>query len=515
MPFPTRPSISPGRPTLRSLTTYDSQRTPYIIGFILLATLYTLAYFKNAAVPSPHGRFPAGWWGWFDQSKYLASARAMAHGDFSPAAHWYPFGYALIGAPFAWMGDHLYFLPDLACLLVTAAAFFSVARRLDIPAPVSVALFLLGTLWTSEIRQVWAEPWNTTPACALIWTAFALSARLTFSRDATLTARQRHTGFLIFGMVLAFIPVNRPTDALLAGGIAIATLGTALRDRSFRWSELASASAGALLILASCGALWLTIYGPHPSAYMTMSQGLGFRREGLWWKAYLLFVTPRPWFPDGAGMLERMHWVFFSVTGAIALPLIARRPIDRLLILMALLATAYALLFFSYVDLIPTGLWRYNNIHYFKWMLPACALLAWYALRALFSPQKRTMAAIMAAVFLVSCIRLLPKANPAYTDPIWMVTLQEPTPSWAETYFGDIALHDAVGTERNIHEFRAIPSDHGERWIALSRPFKAPITLLPPLNKSAPRTNWGMKTTFRLDPCWLPPHACGRKEPSP
>ena len=99
---------------------YCVRRYILAIGMTLLTVIYFLGYLHNPARPSPSAPFPEGWWGWFDQSKYLQSAQALAHLDLSPSSHWYPLGYAILGAPFVWMGNHVYLIPALLCLLITA-----------------------------------------------------------------------------------------------------------------------------------------------------------------------------------------------------------------------------------------------------------------------------------------------------------------------------------------------------------------------------------------------------------
>lgn len=487
----------------------------YWLGGLVLCAIYTNSYFRNAAVPSPKARFPEGWWGWFDQSKYLQSAQALAHLDFHAALHWYPFGYALLGAPFAWMGYHAYFLPDLICLLLTGGGFLAVAQALGARPLIGVLLFLLATVGTQDVRNTWVEPWNTTLACALIWWSFALACRLVLLPPETQLAKHRLAGFTLWGALLAFIPVVRPTDALIAGGVVAFSFLTALATRSLRLKELACAILGAAIVLSLCGALWLRIYGAHPSDYMVMSKGLGFRLDLLWWKTYLLLITPRPWFPDGSGLLQHIHWLYFSLVGMALLPFLGLRRAFLPLILLAGLSVFYALLFFSYVDLIPSGLWRYNNVHYFKWMFPACALLGWWALHQFFSRQWRLVLAIGAAIFILSGIRLLPVPASTAQTPIWMVTLHEPSPSWPDLYFSDLTLRDNRAIQHNIHDFRAMPDSQGERWITLAHPFNGVPTPYPASSKSVPEQFWRMHLTWRPDPCWLPPHPCNFKPPLP
>src|SRR5690348_2254945 len=68
-------------------------RKAMLFGALLLAIFYTLQYLSYSALPGNQPAFPLGWWGWFDQSKTLESAKAFAHGDLAAVHHWYPLGY--------------------------------------------------------------------------------------------------------------------------------------------------------------------------------------------------------------------------------------------------------------------------------------------------------------------------------------------------------------------------------------------------------------------------------------
>lgn len=484
------------------------------LGATVLTVMYLLGYLHNSARPSPTAPFPEGWWGWFDQSKYLKSAEALARLDLSSSQHWYPFGYALLGAPFVWMGYHLYLIPDLACLLLTASGIVFLGEGLGLSTLTGALIAICTTVLPGAILNVWVVPWNTTLSCALIWWALALCGRLVLLNDAGRLRQRRILLFGVLGALLAFIPVTRPTDFLISALVAGTCFLTALWNKELRWGEFLAASLGTALVLGCAFGIYVKIYGFHPSAYMINSRQLGFRSAFLWWKTYLLLMTPRPWFPDGEGLLERIHWLFFGLAGMVMLPWVARSRADLPYILLTGLCISYSLLFFSYVDLIPGGLWRYNNIHYFKWVLPAMGLLAWYGLRVLCSSRWRVAAAGMGGVFLVSCIRLLPVQVPNGASDVWMLTLHEPPPAWPDSYFRDLTVEDHEGKLANIHDFRSLPDSQGERWIALARPFNGAVHALTPQMPS-PSASWSMKLVVRPDPCWLPPYACRYKAPHP
>ncbi len=468
--------------TARALRSLRS--LPGVVGLLLVA-IYLSSYFSNPAVPGNAGRFPLGWWGWWDQSHYILSARSLAHGDLAPGQHWYPLGYAVLGAPFTLLSRlHPFLVPDLGCLLLSYLAFLVFARCVGLSATWGALSFLLATCGSEALRNVWAEPWNTSLSSALIWWLLALTA-LQLVRP-TVIAHVRLRRFGIMGALVVAIPFVRPTDSLLvviwAGGAAL--LG--LRERAVRLRELAALMLGAVVVLTPEAALWLGVHGAHESQYMISSRVLGFSFDSAGWKTYLLLSTPRPWFPYGAGIVQRLPWVMPGLAGMLAIPFIAQGAPRGLLGLMAAMIVAYCLLFFCYVDLIPSGLWRYNNIHYFKWTLPGLVLA-------------------------LADLRIPPRPAAA-GQPAWMIQLPGPVPGFDEAYFASFTLHDARGAMQPLRDFRAFPDQGGWRLIALHRPFTGAVVISGlghrPDGLVGPDAHrWSRGLSLRL-PCWL--HACAR-----
>ena len=493
-----------------------------LVGFALTA-IYVSSYVGNPAVPGNHGRFPLGWWGWWDQSQYLLSAQSFAHADFAPAHHWYPLGYALLGAPFLLLsGSHPYLLPDLACLLATYAAFLLFARTVGVGPRWAALLFLLASSGSEAIRNVWAEPWNTSLSAALIWWLLALTARHLAGdsvgrRDPVLAVaaevvrRRRLLRLAYLGAIAAIIPFTRPTDSLLVAIWAAGAGLAALRLRALEVLDLLALFAGAAVAAVPEALLWLRIYGAHESQYMINSRSLGFAFASLGWKTYLLLLTPRPWFPFGAGLVQRLPWMLPGLAGMLALPWIARGPARMMLGLLALMIAAYSLLFFSYVDLIPSGLWRYNNVHYFKWTLPGVALFGFLALRALAIGPRRPALLAGLAILLLTDLRLQPH-RVGNADPAWMIQLHGPVPGWDEAYFTKMTLQDADGRLQPIKDFRALSDGQGWRLIALRRPFSTALVIsglghwpdgpVSAIGASGDATRWGRSVGLKL-PCWM------------
>ncbi len=483
----------------------------HLAGAFALVVAYLWGYAGNFETPGNNPRFPLGWWGAWDQSKYIDSALSLAAGELHPGHHWYPLGYALLGAPFASVlpAGHLYLVADLGCLLASYAGFLVFARHVGVAAPARVLLFLLGTITCPGVLAAWAKPWNTSLSAALIWWLLALTAQLLHPGAARYLVRRR-LGVAAIGMAAAAIPVTRPTDLLIVGSWGVFVVAISLLRRRTMRDDLLWLAIGAGLVLLPFARLYLRIYGFHATAYMLQSRTLGFRLDGLGWKAYTLLIDPLPWFPYGSGVLEAMPWLAVAAAGMLMLPML-RGEARAALTLLALTVIPYVVLFLSYVDLLPTGLWRYHNIHYFKWTLPGFALFAYVALRELATVDRRGQAAgCFAAVLVLLSLRLAPVRATA-AQPARMVQLPGEITGFDQAYFGQTTIRERQGIGRNIVDFRLMPDDQGLRLLALGQPFRDMPTILsgdprqhpggaaPVRWRSRPELGW---------PCWLPPYGC-------
>ena len=489
-------------------------RAVLAIGTALLVFSYVVGMLHNQARPGARALYPEGWWGWFDQGRYLRSLRAFAALDLRPSEHWYPLGYPLLGVPFASvLPRDPFLLVDLACLLASFAGFVTFARRCGIGAAGSVGAFLLGTVGSQSLRENWVIPWTTTPACAAIWLFLALCVRhLGAAADEPRAGRWRR--LLLAGMLGSLIGLFRPSDLLLPAVAAVLLGAWALHDRTWRWADPPPLLLGAALPLVPYGLLYLRIYGAHPTPYMLNSRGMGFRFGELPMKTVLLLISPRPWFPSGSGLLMRLPWMAAGFAGMLLLPGLEPRTARRGLTLLTAMMLAYMALFFSYVDLLPSGLWTYKNVHYFKWVMPGFALLGVVLLRALRRRPRRAPILALLAVVLVSAVRLVPV--PVTGGAVRLLQYAGRPPYWSNAYFGQARLADAHGVFDNILTMRILPDDQGLRVLSLSRPFEGRAIWLKQTGLNirpdqVPRA-WAEHVAIGW-PCWLPPYACDHLRP--
>jgi hypothetical protein len=474
--------------------------TPAVFGALLLIVLYIGFYLGDPALPG--NRFDpcciTGWIGWGDQGFYYKSADALARGNLDPQAHWYPLGYSILAAPFWFLLSHRFFIVDGVCLVAAYAAFTRFADRVGVSPSSAAILFLLTGATDSLVFRQWAVPWNTTPSAALIWGLLAVSA-------SHLQGTRRP---FLLGLLCAAIPLIRPTDGVVAA-ICLAWLGIAdIMSSRLRWRDVAALIAGIGVLLLPYATLYLAIYGPHPTQYILNSRAVGFTVHNPIWRAYVLLIEPRQWFFAGQGLMARMPWLIFGFAGALWA---AWRGGAAALLSVCLIA--YCILFLCYVDLLPTGLWRYYNIHYFKWTFPGFGLLAWLLFKEL-RLRRRMAWTALAVVLLLSCIRVTPR--PAGPDEAAnAVDIDGPVATEGNTTMNTRLLaSDSEGTLRNVIMMRAfpLPSGDGVRLIGLRRNFDGPVAWGPGMGLDmpasvSPERRWAEHVSLGY-PCWLPPYPC-------
>ena len=136
---------------------------------------------------------------------------------------------------------------------------------------------------------------------------------------------------------------------------------------------------------------------------MALSSQIGFepRLPALRWVA--LMIGSRPLYLVGCGLAEVFFWVLPGFAGMAAALVTARRAAAfHRLVIGALVGDI--VLFLTYRDLHPTGLWDHGNYHYFKWTLPLFALYAFRLLPTATNRDRRRPVAIAVACLTIPAL---------------------------------------------------------------------------------------------------------------
>jgi hypothetical protein len=467
--------------------------------------LYAAYYFADAAVPGNMVEYPLGWWGWWDQSKYLESARNLLSGNLTPQGHWYPLGYSILAAPFVavWPAHGFFFL-DLGCLSIAYAGFLAFTRRIGIRAFPAVLIFLVTTFAYPSIAETWVEPWTSTLSAALIWSALGCAAAL-------LQGHWQRWRVLLLGLLASCLPLVRPPDLILSTIVVVTVLAARMRGKKLPLADLGWMAAGAAAVVLPYFALYLRIYGFRPTPYMDVVRDVGFVFSRLGWKTYLLLIAPRPWYPFGQSLLTVFPWLVMSFAEILLTIFLKQQDKRRLLVLLIALIVVHWTLYFAFTDLLPSGIWRFHLIHYLKWTLPALGLFAWLFVERAWREPRWYHAATPAILILLLSIRVTPERASA-GEKIEMVQYPGPKPSLQETYLRDWQFYDDIG-DFGMLGARALPDEQGFRVLPQRRPIVGDLRWRDgPVDPGRPEIRWKSRISFGY-PCWLPPYPCQRLQP--
>lgn len=358
------------------------------LALVVLFCLYQYRYLTYPSVPGNNAQYPLGWWGWIDQGLYWKSAKAFAVLDLRPASHFYPPLYPLFGALFLPISEmHPFYLVNLALM----AGFFLLVFRLFRPhlGPAAAALFTLaGMVGYPIIGLQWVVPWTSTLGAFLLAAALVLLDRFDRLRHSSLPASTFATNAILFGIVVgAQIPVRTADFATTApAAIAYASLVVAMavgNEPDARRNGIVSIGAGAagfampVLFFATFNYLSAgTLAGTY---FQAVAGGIGFDIFQVPERLFSLLVASQVYFLEfNADWISVIPILFIAVVLAIVLIVF---PEPLFMRVAGLMMAVHLIVYASYRDSVPTGMFRYFNVHYYKWMFPIALGIVAYRLK--------------------------------------------------------------------------------------------------------------------------------------
>jgi hypothetical protein len=401
-------------------------------------------------------------------------------------------GYSLLGAAFMPVLPWQPFLvPDFACYAACLILFCRIARRLtpaewgwDLAAP---ALFGATTLGSPVLRSIWLTPWSTTGSAPFLFAALLLALRAAQTPSLARLAA--------VGAVLGVCGGFRPSDAAVLMVACASYVGLAQVGRGNTTVSGAARFAGAFFLGVLAGsAPWLiahiAVHGVALGTYVGRMSEIGFEWRLLPLRWVEIVIDSRPLMEEGPGLAGAYPWIVAGIAG-LGFAAVEAEPARPAWRLVAAATSLHWALYLSYRDLHAQGLWRFHNLHYFKWTFPFLGLAALRLLVALCSPYRRRLAAISVAAALPLFLwrpvlrvedapALAEGAPPRISADLSHVSDAALLPidgDWRGIYFSRTTLH---GTDRAFHsqpDFKLIPYPDGALLIPL-RKLEGPPLLL-------------------------------------
>lgn len=427
-------------------TQIDTGRLPVWVAILIGLGFYGYHYATYGAVPGNTPAYPLGWWGWWDQSLYLKASADFWSGDLTAADQTYPPLYPLLGALLLPLSEMHSYLPLNAVLLGAYLWLFMRLFQRLLGGILSLLALGLSLFAYPLLSLQWAVPWTSSLAAVLGMGALVLFARyLTRYDDADWPLRARVVSALAAGLCVGFLAPTRPVDTVVFSLLLAAYAGHVLlvpglwRDKV--WVLAAGIVGFAVPVLGYLGFNTVLFGGPL-SGYFDVAQNAGGAAlSDLVDRTYSHLVDADTFYgepvADWASEVPLLAMALCCVPVAlIAGPLVMR--------VLALMVVVHMALVFSYSDAVPTGQFRYYNIHYFKWVYPILPAFGLYYLRSIWmatrSVRWRPALACAAWVAIVGCaIAIRPTYERIAPDQVTRVA-----PDQIEIDFGQTRVLDMI-----------------------------------------------------------------------
>lgn len=481
------------------------RRHPLQIMLAVVTGAYLICYWLHPVVPGGNTVHPLGWWGWFDQGKYLEGAQALSNFDLRGEKNHYPPLYPALGAIFLPLsGMHPYFIVNLLCFIWIGYVFFKVASTY-LPPWIVVCIFMGTLVLDKRFFENFLIPWTTTLGAALlsfgIYLLYSVYNKLKEAPPSLINIPMRK--IFLGSFAVGLLALTRPVD-LLVGIILIAGAVGLMSWYVLRFHEQPFRSIIRIVCVALAGGIIgpllfigfnYVAFGSLLGGYIHASSQNGYYLTDIGEKFVSIFLDGNAlYLQSNTSMIWKIPWLIIAL---IAIPCLFFTGDFLLVVIMIAVCAQYAI-YLPYGDLLPNSLWHFLNIHYFKWTMPYLALFACIFLHFIYKQwtNKARFVPILSyallAILLIALINIhvnyysfsaVAAASELDSKPISIdlivknqlvdiIDVGGLTGSYYDVYFGNHQMW-ADGRElKHIRDFRAIQADWGIR-VVLIRPLVA------------------------------------------
>ena len=281
--------------------------------FLAGVAVFALAAYVHPGRPGVTS--PAGWFGGYDQSRYLRITERLADWRLPTTGYLYGIGYPLVGVPLTWLGVGDPFTPmnallfGLILLLTTLLGERLRGLGFGVIAGLAVAL-------ATPLLDILVIPWN-----AMVVVPAILGALLLGTAARPLTWR----GGAVLGLLVGLAFAARYVDAVFVAGIAAVAL---LRPGRRSTGAILAAGAAAAVVVGfvlythdhAFGSPWTTPYSLHRRGEVTDQDLAQYQLERVPRHFVEVFVTGES---DGVRqggepLLPAAPWLVLAPVGLLA-----------------------------------------------------------------------------------------------------------------------------------------------------------------------------------------------------
>lgn len=381
--------------TLHSSLKKHHTTLPLIFALLISLSTYTWIYFTYTHSPGVSLQYPLGWWGWLDQSWYLKAAQDFASGHITRDSQFYPPLYPLLGSLFIPLStDHSFFIPDLILFLTYVWMFMRLFGRY-IGQWSALASLFIGLYQYHILNLQWATPWTSSLAALLSMSAlYFYDNYLKYRKNNENYTRNIVLQIFFMALLVGLLAPTRPVDCLAFLPLLIVFGLILIRDTFKNNSRpklqrnillLSAAILGSIIPVISYFWFNFFVFGSPLSGYFEVVEknGGGLLFSNVIERFYShVFDSFTIYAEDGADWKTKLTTLFICLH-IIPVALFVGPKFFRT---VALIILTHMLLVYSYADALPTGQFRFFNIHYFKWMYPVLpAILIFYLKKSVLS----------------------------------------------------------------------------------------------------------------------------------
>lgn len=476
----------------------DKNRTliAFLICFFVITNVYYFTYFFITPSPGRSLEHPLGWFGWFDQGHYLRQAQAILTGNLDPGNHFYPPLYPAFGAILQPITKYHSFFPVNFGLILIYASIFILLFGRYIGHLAAAGCLLVGMYQTPLMTIQWTVPWTSTASAVwLISALYFLDRYLRWRHRTDWSLRGRLVNAALFGFLIGLLAPTRPGDFIFASPIALTYAGFVTVDffkgtRETRHREILTGAVGVIfysLPVLSYLLFNMMVFGDPFGGYFDRIEGSGgILLADFFEKAFSHLLASHVFYGEvGADWLSNIS--LFLICLAFLPVALFRSPI-----IFRVAACAFIInmiIVFSFVDALPTGTFRYYNIHYFKWGAPIVLAIAfWFSRRMIIGTgsarrdglfgMASALAVGLIALSLTSQYMLTPAVFRIVDERTVAIEFPEPTmvdfielpdidAGWQQVYFprgGHVVINGNTPL-RSISSYRYLKMPEGTRLV--------------------------------------------------
>lgn len=400
----------------------------FITSMAIISISWLALYQAYDAAPLPLGTHTGdGWWGWFDQGQYLKITQQFAAGDFFNPEKYYPPLYPALPAIISNItgSTEAYLALDLTlCLAFFGGLFFNFRAYLNPLISLSGVALMYGS--NSITYEQWLIPWTTNlSSTILIAISLLVSGELNNHHQQALGNWRTSTAFFLTAAMVwvrpfEIIPASIMCLGLLALQIKHALSGGQPFNSSRTAKRLIKSAIGPFITLTGTITLYslynLRTFGSWEPNYSKTINSMGFSPWDLAFK-FISLTTDSSSYGVSNGHLS--HYLpFFIPLGVLAIISLGFLAFPQQILVSAAIINFASYLSFN--DLVPTGLFTFNNVHYFTWSLAVISVAGVAAIKIVIESSikkprfRRIQLPILAACWTITTIsifNLTPQTN--------------------------------------------------------------------------------------------------------